>query len=164
VSAGDTSRAVSFVIPCIRDAFAAGYGSWVHSLLAQIVKTYTANSSFLRGEGLDVLQWWMFLNAHSVDISKDIHSYEAHALQWDINSCVYRSLFTQAIAAMDGGHQLAATQVMQTGTSHKAAAVPTSSYVSYFRNALRHCFPSVCFHQRCRLCCAREKSFLTTFR
>ena len=164
--AGEPERAAAFVVPCVRDAFAAGLGAWVRSLLERIIRALGKTGDF-SGNGQAALQWWIFVNANFHVICKDVNSFVAVARQWDVHGIVYESLFgrVKEISSDSGGKsKLAAVAAAAASAAAKPFASVTSAASSYLQHPLRHTFPTVSYNQRCRFSFAHEASCLSTFR
>lgn len=147
--AGDAARAVAFVVPHVRDAFTAGQGGWMKSMLQLIVHALKGNCS-LGTEGSATLQWWIFVKANFPAISKDVGAFLAVAQQWDVRGVVYQSIFgkkKEVISTAGGKLSVANVAAAAVADVQPSASVGIAAN-TYFQNPLRHSFPSVSYHQR----------------
>jgi hypothetical protein len=144
----------------MREAFAAGHGSWILFLLELIVHRLIASGGFSSSGDVAAVQWWKFVNSNFAVISKDIAAFDAVAQQWDVRGVVCESVFGRMKEAQEQAFTRESTVV-------KAAAAATAAANdsrAVFRNPLRHIFPSVSYHQRTRLTFTRAASRISTIR
>jgi hypothetical protein len=163
--AGDTVRAIAFVVPHIRGAFAAGMGGRAKAVLEAIARGVGGTAGCSTGDEA-LMQWSVFVNANFGVISKEIGIFDAVAQQWDVHGVVYESVCGRKYEAdSEGGCELS--------LSNAAAAVIAESQLSggigsaaaaYFHNPLRHTFPTVSYHQRTRFSYLRGSSRLSVVR
>jgi hypothetical protein len=162
--AGDIPRAAAFVVPSVRDAFAAGLGAWAKNLLEMIVFALRKTESFTC-DSQAALQWWIFVNSNFPVIFKDFNAFVAVARQWDVHGIVYESLFgriKESSSTAVGKMSLAAVATAAASATAKPFGGGASS--TYLQYPFRHSFPTVSYQQRSRHTSTREISRLPTFR
>ncbi len=153
-------------MPYVRDAFAAGLGAWTKCLLEAIVCALKRSGDF-SGDGETALQWWIFVKANFPVICEDFNAFVAAARQWDVHGIVYQSMFGRGkdtLTESGGTTGLAEVVAAAASAAVKPFSGTASTPLSYLQYPLRHIFPSVSFHQRCRFSFAREASRLSVFR
>ena len=176
VLSGDAARAIAFVLPHVRDGFAAGLGGWVRLVLEMVVRS-VRNGGGCGGDGQVALQWWMFVNSNFPAISRGANAFVAAARQWDVHGAVYESVCGRRVDGLgfgtDGGGMKAVAAAAAAAASSAAAAVAEASAAAaaiggmggaYFHNPFRHTFPTVSYHQRCRFSFDRGASRVSTVR
>jgi len=170
VFAGDAARAIAFVLPHVRDGFAAGQGAWVMVVLETIIRSVRERGG-CGGDEQAALQWWMFGTANFPAISRGLNAFVAAARQWDVQGEVYASVWGRRSgdlgAGVDGGGMKAVVAVAAATAAATTAAAADASAVAavlggmggtYFHNPLRHTFPTACYHQRSRFTFDRAAS------
>jgi hypothetical protein len=174
---GNTARAVAFVAPHVRSAFAAGQARLMKSLLGLIAAKLRETgglSSIVNSlkvaagcndDGQVALQWWVFINTNFSSISKAINIFDAAAQQWDVQGVVYRELFGGSPTGLSGSESSGTKSMLEEAVADAKRPIGASrSAVAYNRNPLRHSFPNVSYNQRNRFSFKRGLSRVSVIR